>query len=527
MDLNTIALWLGAVMAGSLFLRTIRAPHRPVGWLLVTGSILTTAGLGWLLFPSSVGYVTGMLAFVFILLPSWLQSAGTRASRQSRYGRARRLLGVAAWLHPFDGVRSAPRLFEAFELAHLGRVDDAVALLRVLAQGNGQIALVAEAHRLRLQRRWNELKAFAERNGLQALQREPTLFTLYLRALGELGELDKLADFMRAHEPTVIGLGAFDMSILYLFAFSGQIELTRQAVGSTRPLFEDSDRELWVALAAEHAGDAELARQLFGRLRSAANEPVRQHAERHLEQLRHATPAFVPSRRVMDTVAHFARLASQRRDLIPNSPGRPTARTVTVTLVVVNVLIYLWGSFPDFRETRNDFIERWAFNAKKIFDDREYWRLLSYLFSHGNAIHVGMNMAGLWALGPFVERAYGRARFCVIYLFSGCFGSAVYLILYQLNQKAGDDLVGASGCLMGLLGATVAVMVRAWFRERAAIAGQLFWRLLAIVALQVWFDSRTPEVAGLAHLVGLAGGFLAGLALREQVSSRESIASLA
>ncbi len=526
MDLNTIALWLGAVLAGSLFLRSARAPHRPVGWLVVTGAILLCAGLGWLWFPDSVGLVVGPLALVTILLPTWLHNAGIRASRQSRYPRARSLLRVASWLHPFDNWRSTPRIFEAFELAHLGRVDDAVALLGLLAQGEGQVALVAEAHRLRLQRRWLELKVLAERNGLLALQREPSLFALYLRALGELGELDKLADFMRAQEATVIGLGAFDVAILYLFAFSGQVELARQAVAAARPAFEESDRALWVALAAEHAGDVELARQLFGRLRGAADAQARQHAERHIEQLRRAAPVAIPSPRVLETITHFARMAAQRRDLIPNSPGRQTARAVTTTLIVMNVLIYFWGSFPGLRETRDDFIARWAFNAKKIAAG-EYWRLLSYLFSHGNAIHVGMNMAGLWALGPFVERAFGRLRFCVIYLFSGCAGSAVYLILYQAHVKAADDLVGASGCLMGLLGATAAVMVRAWFRERAAIAGQLFWRLLAVIALQVWFDSRTPEVAGLAHMVGLAGGFLAGLVLRERVSSRESIASLA
>ncbi len=40
-----------------------------------------------------------------------------------------------------------------------------------------------------------------------------------------------------------------------------------------------------------------------------------------------------------------------------------------------------------------------------------------------------MNLLGLWALGPFVERAFGRWRFSLIYLFSGFLGSVVYLCL--------------------------------------------------------------------------------------------------
>ena len=69
--------------------------------------------------------------------------------------------------------------------------------------------------------------------------------------------------------------------------------------------------------------------------------------------------------------------------------------------------------------------------------------------------------------------------------------------------------------------------MRAWVRQRAAIARQIFLRLLAVVALQVAFDYSTPEVAGLAHAVGLLGGFLAALLLREGVSAQRSVEPLA
>ncbi len=36
-----------------------------------------------------------------------------------------------------------------------------------------------------------------------------------------------------------------------------------------------------------------------------------------------------------------------------------------------------------------------------------------------------------------------------------------------------------------------------------------------------------PQIAGLAHLLGLLGGFVAALLLREGVSSKQSLASLA
>ncbi|HEX3854232.1 MAG TPA: rhomboid family intramembrane serine protease, partial [Polyangiaceae bacterium] len=153
----------------------------------------------------------------------------------------------------------------------------------------------------------------------------------------------------------------------------------------------------------------------------------------------------------------------------------------------------------------------------------QWWRIFSYLFVHANILHLLMNMGGLWVLGPFVERAFGRLRFLVIYLTAGCTGSAVYLILTHLGLVQPEELVGASGCIMGLLGATGAIMLRAWVRQRAPIAKQIFFRLLLVVALQVYFDQTTPEVAGLAHALGLLGGFVSALLLSEIVSPRQSV----
>jgi rhomboid protease GluP len=126
-------------------------------------------------------------------------------------------------------------------------------------------------------------------------------------------------------------------------------------------------------------------------------------------------------------------------------------------------------------------------------------------------------------LGPFVERAFGRLRFSMIYLVSGCTGSAVYLILTQLGVVQVEELVGASGCIMGLLGATGAIMLRAWIRQRTPVAKEIFLRVLLIVAVQVYIDRTTPEIAGLAHALGVLGGFVSALLLNEVVSPPQSV----
>ena len=259
MDLNHIALWLAGIPALSLFWRSARAPHRPLGWMAVTAFVLLSELVGWLAFREYAGYVSAALAFLLITLPLWLHGAAGRAGNRFEFERARRLFGLAALLHPLDDWPSAPRLYEAFSLAHAGKIGDAEALLRILARGSGSSATVAEAQRLRLLGRWRELRALAERSGLTEIGREPTLLALYLRALGELGAVDELAEFMIVHERTLIASGVLEVATLYLFVFGGQVELTRQALTATRQVYTPEAKQFWLALASKHTRDTEQA----------------------------------------------------------------------------------------------------------------------------------------------------------------------------------------------------------------------------------------------------------------------------
>ena len=60
--------------------------------------------------------------------------------------------------------------------------------------------------------------------------------------------------------------------------------------------------------------------------------------------------------------------------------------------------------------------------------------------------------------------------------------------------------VGASGCIMGLVGATGALMLRGWLREKGLAAKRRLIAMLVIVAMQSLFDSVVPHVSMTAHL---------------------------
>jgi len=527
MDPNTIALWFAGFHALRLFSRSARSTRHGLGWTVVSALVLLTGAVGWLRFRELVGYVTFALTALLIMLPWWAHGVAARAVKRSQYRRAYRFSSIAAVLHPFDGWRRMPRLFQAFELAQTGQTARAEAMLSELARGDDSVAATARAHRLRILERWDEIKALAERGGLHALGRDPSLLIVYLRALGELDESQHLAEFMLAQESSLLDGEALEPAFLYLFVYTGHVELARQVLASASLGYDEDTREAWLSLASFRAGNFEQARHGFFRLLRSNSASIRERAQHYLGILAQASPYQPPSTRTAHIVTHFARIFADRQNLITNRPGKHSERRVTSALVLINALIYAWGSYPLLlAATSDEFGERWAFFAPDILSG-EWWRMFSYMFVHANWLHLVMNLLALWALGPFVERAFGRWRFSLIYLLSGLAGSVVYLCLawYQLGEP--HALVGASGCVMGLLGATGAVMLRAWLKQRAPMAKQILLRLLVVVALQVTFDYNTPQVAGLAHALGLLGGFLAGLLLHESVSGRRSVQALA
>ena len=140
----------------------------------------------------------------------------------------------------------------------------------------------------------------------------------------------------------------------------------------------------------------------------------------------------------------------------------------------------------------------------------EYWRLFTALFLHGGFTHLLFNIFALYILGPPLERSIGTIRFAVCYLMSGLASSAGVVGLTVLGFVQVAQLVGASGCIMGIVGAWAGFLVR---HRHASQAKQRLANVGLIVVIQVAFDLSTPQVSMAAHLCGLIAGFFLGLIL--------------
>jgi membrane associated rhomboid family serine protease len=181
-----------------------------------------------------------------------------------------------------------------------------------------------------------------------------------------------------------------------------------------------------------------------------------------------------------------------------------TVPRVTYALIAINVAAFLTeqGQFSLFGTSiHGPVINEGVLDRFDISVNHQYWRLISSGFLHENFIHIGFNMYLLYLLGMMLEPAIGSVRFAAIYftaLLAGSFGA--------LLATAAPSL-GASGAVFGLMGAAVVEL-------RARRIGVMQSGIGGLIIINLIFSFSLANISVGAHVGGLIGGALAGLAIR-------------
>jgi membrane associated rhomboid family serine protease len=192
-----------------------------------------------------------------------------------------------------------------------------------------------------------------------------------------------------------------------------------------------------------------------------------------------------------------------RRSQFRNAPA-------VLILVVANVLVFLLEiSVGDWNDP--EVLHRiGALEPYAVVAQGEYWRLCTALFLHGGFLHLAFNLFALYVLGPPLERSIGTIRFLACYLISGLASSAGVVALAVIGFVQVAQVIGASGCIMGVVGAWAGFLLR---HHHAPFAKQRLANIALIVVIQIAFDLSTPQVSMAAHMCGLVAGFFLGLIL--------------
>jgi membrane associated rhomboid family serine protease len=170
--------------------------------------------------------------------------------------------------------------------------------------------------------------------------------------------------------------------------------------------------------------------------------------------------------------------------------GSTNPTPLVLTIIGIDVVVFFLERFG------NDayVIDKYALQPLLMHYRHQYYRAFTAMFLHANFQHILFNMIALLIVGPAVEVLLGKARFLVLYLLAGLGGSVASYLLSPANILG----LGASGAIMGLIGAYIVIGLRRHL-PIAPVVGLLVINVL--IGFSGGIDWR-------AHLGGLAVGSL-------------------
>jgi membrane associated rhomboid family serine protease len=130
---------------------------------------------------------------------------------------------------------------------------------------------------------------------------------------------------------------------------------------------------------------------------------------------------------------------------------------------------------------------------------------LTYAFVHGNLLHLVMNGAWLLAFGGVVASRTGSLRFLLFFAVCAVAGAVTFLIF---NPGLLAPMVGASGAISGLMGATMRFLFTALDAEGLRALREEPERVPLMPLARALTDRRVLLVTGaflLANLLAVLG----------------------
>ncbi len=141
----------------------------------------------------------------------------------------------------------------------------------------------------------------------------------------------------------------------------------------------------------------------------------------------------------------------------------------------------------------------------------------TYLFIHGDWMHLGINLVTLAAFGAGVERRVGAFNMVSLFFMSGVIAAGAH---FAVHANSAEPVIGASGAISGLMSAALLALRESGRMGRSPIfvmAG--LW--IAAFTLPDLFSEQLVQGASVAWVAHI-GGFVAGLVLYRFFAGRSA-----
>ncbi|MGB2926299.1 MAG: rhomboid family intramembrane serine protease [Limnothrix sp.] len=520
-----------SLSCGLLIFRTWRSPApRPKGWLYKAILVL---GITWGTTFVSMQWaaIVGLIAWgILIVIPS----LGLRRVQTLLYGQHYRQAYywslVLRFFHPFDTWWEQPKIIQALIAGQQGDFAQAQAILDQYADRPGFAVQQAIAINYVMQFDWAGLLEWLSTKSTH--QRDPLLRMYYCRALGETGNLHELLLELQPSKKILLKAGdrrTFNLVQLFASAFCGEVQLVEKLLAGCLAFYPADIKKFWLAIAWYAAGEKRVAEK---QLKTIVDQP--DAGSQEAIKLRIQSPPQ-PAQPLLKSES-YSLIAQLTRDiqqeniersyqsLIERRSFAKQGFSINTLLVVLNIAVFIAGLVMNFKIGRDALLNFGGFTPNAVWAG-EWWRLITATFIHVNFAHLLTNIFSLYLLGPFVERHLGRWRYLFIYLASGIGAMAILLGLVTLAQGVDfnsfprwslflvDEIrysyrlwVGASGSIMGMIGAIAVILFRGWRRDKSKLALRQFRLILGITIFQFATDLTSANVSFYSHFLGLIVG---------------------
>lgn len=178
--------------------------------------------------------------------------------------------------------------------------------------------------------------------------------------------------------------------------------------------------------------------------------------------------------------------------------------TYSIIFITVVVSVICFGN--------RNLLRKLAFSPYRVVNNREWYRILTHGFVHGDYTHLFVNMFTFFSFGSYMEQwvevnGFGQGTYLLLY-----FGGMIFATMYDLIKFRRDSLyssIGASGAVSAVLFA--AIFLNPWEKlylfAAIPIPGIVF-ALLYLVYSQYMAKRGGDNVDHYAHIFGAAYGFL-------------------
>lgn len=144
------------------------------------------------------------------------------------------------------------------------------------------------------------------------------------------------------------------------------------------------------------------------------------------------------------------------------------------------------------------------FTCRMVFQ-YQLWRLATPMFLHAGFVHLLSNLVMQLRLAILLELKWGLKMFLTVYFISGLYSALMSSVC--IPTKIG---VGASGALMGIMGAWFVDILADWGDGEAHLQQQRYFQLVMcfVNMLVILGFSFVPMIDWAAHAFGMVGGLL-------------------